>query len=721
MIRGTKAIGLSIFLLIIPVGLFASEGSGGITAVETALVIQIGVILFAVRLGAMLAQKIGVPSVLGELLAGIVIGPYALGALPLPGFPVGLFGGSMGELAVSSELYSVATIASILLLFVSGLETDLSLFLKYSLAGGVIGIGGVALSFVSGDVLGMMLFHSTVMDPRALFLGVMSTATSVGITARILSDRKKMDSPEGVTILAAAVFDDVLGIVFLAAIMGIVSLSKSAPGDTLKWGSILGIAGRAFGFWLGFTVLGLLLSKQIARFLKLFRNPALFSVLALGLALILAGIFEKQGLAMIIGAYVLGISLSKTDISQMIIEKIHGLYEFFVPLFFAVMGMLVDVHQFLSPSVLFGGLLYSAVAILAKVVGCGFPALFLGFNGKGALRIGAGMVPRGEVALIVAGIGLAGGLLNKQEFGMAILMTLVTTIIAPPVLSVALKIPGRGTRGGEKGAEAEAAVYPFPSEDVAILVSDMLVRDLQEEGFFVQLMNVEEGIVQVRKDDIAFSLEREDGNLTLRMDPADALFVKTALHEAVAQLNQRFEELRRTMDPKRLSAGLDEEGGRVDPGFRTALSSDCILLHLKGSEKEEIITELVNVLDSKGLLADRDLVLHDVLGRERSMSTGMQHGIALPHAKTEGVTRIVAALGLKPEGVDFKSLDGQPSKVFFLLISPSKQVEPHMQVLASAAALLNDEVRRTDLLSAQSVQEVSTILGLNKRESEVKK
>ena len=712
--RRLKAPSLFLFAVFLPLAAFAEETSG-IAARETSLVIQIGVILFAVRIGAVLAQRIGLPTVLGELMAGIVIGPYALGALPLPGFPAGLFAGSMGELAVSTELYSVATIASILLLFVSGLETDLSLFLKYSIAGGIVGIGGVVLSFATGDLLGMILFKTIAMDPRALFLGIMSTATSVGITARILSDRKKMDSPEGVTILAAAVFDDVLGIVFLAVVMGIAAVGKTGSGEALHWGAILAIAGRAFGFWIGFTVLGLLLSKQIARFLKIFKNPASFSILALGLALILAGVFEKQGLAMIIGAYVLGISLSKSDISQVIIEKTHGIYEFLVPLFFAVMGMLVNVRQFLIPSVLIGGLAYSLVSVAAKFVGCGLPALFLGFNVKGALRIGAGMVPRGEVALIVAGIGLSGGLLNESEFGMAILMTLITTMAAPPVLAAALRLPGRGTRAVEKGTEAEATVYAFPSDDVAVLVSDMLIRDFQGEGFFVQLMNVDEGIVQVRKDDIAFSLERKGVELILRTDPSDAIFVKTALFEAVAELNKSFEELRSTLDPKRLTKGLDEEGGRVDPGFREALSPDCIVLKLKGTDKESIITELVDTLDSRELLRDRAQVLGAVLDREKSMSTGMQHGIALPHAKTEGVERMVAALGLKPEGVDFQSLDGQPSRIFLLLASPSKQPGPHIQVLASAAALLNDEIRRADLLAAQSVDEAALILGLTKR------
>src|SRR5574344_744929 len=227
-----------------------------ITGVMANLVLQIGIILFAVRLGGFLVKKIGIPSVLGELLAGVAIGPYALGGLGFPGFPQGLFPLYSESLAVSPELYAFSTVASIILLFASGLETDLGLFLKYSVAGGIIGIFGVIFSFVFGDLVGVFLMKASFMDPRCLFLGILSTATSVGITARILSDQKKMDSPEGVTILAAAVFDDVLGILCLAVVLGIVSvLTGSGVGGTLTAGKIGAIAGRAFGIWLGFTAL----------------------------------------------------------------------------------------------------------------------------------------------------------------------------------------------------------------------------------------------------------------------------------------------------------------------------------------------------------------------------------------------------------------------------------------------------------------------------------
>jgi Kef-type K+ transport system membrane component KefB len=197
-------------ILFTAVPLFAQGDESGLTEIMTEMILEIGVILFAARLGGFLASRMGMPSVLGELLIGIVIGPYMLGGLAIPGFPEGLFPVVTGSVPVIPELYGMATIASIILLFHSGLETDLDLFLLFSLKGAVIGIGGVIFSFFAGAWAGSMITDLPMFEPSNLFMGVLSIATSVGITARILSEQRKMDSPEGVTILAAAVLDDVL-------------------------------------------------------------------------------------------------------------------------------------------------------------------------------------------------------------------------------------------------------------------------------------------------------------------------------------------------------------------------------------------------------------------------------------------------------------------------------------------------------------------------------
>ncbi|OHD15905.1 MAG: sodium:proton exchanger [Spirochaetes bacterium GWD1_61_31] len=704
-------------------GLYANS-EGGSTEAQANLVIQIGILLFAVKLGGKLAHLARVPSVLGELIAGILIGPYALGAIPLPflGFPHGLFSLTAGAaLPISPELYGISTIASIILLFVSGLETDLSLFLRYSVAGGLIGIGGVLFSFVSGDLVGVLLFGGGFMDPQNLFLGIMSTATSVGITARILSDRKKMDSPEGVTILAAAVFDDVLGIIFLAVVMGITAISQDHGGGAIQWGRIGLIALKAFGIWLGFTVVGLLLAKRIAKFLKRFKNASSFSILALGMALLLAGLFEKEGLAMIIGAYVLGLSLSKTDISHIITEKLHVLYEFFIPVFFAVMGMLVDVSQFLKPEVIIGGLVFTGVAIVAKVLGCGLPALFTGFNFKGALRIGVGMVPRGEVALIIAGIGMSAGILTPSVFGMSIMMTLITTVVAPFGLNTTLRLPGSGTRKLQAQGESETVEYQFPSEDVALLVTDTITHQLQSEGFYVKTMDIGDDIAQVRKNDTAFSMQLDGPRLEFQGTGDDIPIVHTAVFEAVATLNASFSRLKTDFDPASLNKQRADQAGPAErpPAGAAGLSAShasafdpfCVSLDLQGDSKEAVIRELLGLLQTAGKIVSVDTALAEIMAREQSMSTGMQDGIAIPHAKSDTVEHLVAAVGLKRGGMDFASLDGQPTTIVVLSLSPKKHPEAHLEFLAGVGSILHDPAKRQEILQAGNAGALAHLLG----------
>jgi Kef-type K+ transport system membrane component KefB/mannitol/fructose-specific phosphotransferase system IIA component (Ntr-type) len=682
-----------------------------VTELMAELVLQIGIIIFAVRAGGRLVKKIGIPPVLGELLAGVLIGPYALGGIGLPGFPQGVFPLGGGSLAVSVELYGFATVASIILLFASGLETDLALFLRYSLAGGLIGIGGAVFSFALGLLSGVLLLHASPMDPRCLFLGILSTATSVGITARILSDQKKMDSPEGVTTLAAAVFDDVLGIILLAVVLGIVALiSGGQGGGGLELPRILAIAGKAFGIWLGFTALGLIFAKKIAALLKLFKHSYDFSILALGIALLLAGVFEKQGLAMIIGAYIAGLSLSKTDIAAVIQERLHGLYQFFVPLFFAVMGMMVNLRELASPPVLIFGLLYTLLAILAKVAGCGIPALLLGFNGRGALRIGVGMVPRGEVALIIAGIGLASGILDNQLFGVIILMTLITTLAAPPLLNMALKLPGPGTKKPVKDEGVVTAVWEFSSGEIADLVVDKLLKNLRTEGFYIMMMNRDEGLSQARKDDISLSITEEENTVTIETVKADMPLVKTAVYEVILSLSEAIEKLRASSNPQAMKKELADLAGRASQDILGLIREDCIILDLKGETKEALITEMVDLLAARGKLLDRDLALRDVFQRENTMSTGMQHGIALPHGKTEGIEDMAVAVGVKREGVDFDSLDGEKSRLFIMVISPKKVSGPHTQFLAAIGAVLKNPQVREGVINAASPERAAELL-----------
>ncbi|MCR5289232.1 MAG: cation:proton antiporter [Treponema sp.] len=678
-----------------------------ITEVVTMLVFQLAVIIFAVRVFGKLAVKVGIPSVLGELVAGIIIGPYALGAIPLPGFAHGLFPLYSSSLAVNPELYAISSIASIILLFASGIETDLSLFIKYSVSGGIIGFGGVAISFLFGDVCTMLMLHTSFMDVRCLFLGIMSTATSVGITARILSDRKKMDSPEGVTILAAAVFDDVLGIVLLAVIMGIVSAVNG--GGSLS-GSVIGmIALKAFSIWLIFTVLSIVFSKQIARFVKLFGGTFDFTIASLGVAFILAGIFEMQGLAMIIGAYTTGLALSGTDIAPVIQERIHGLYKFFVPVFFAVMGMSVNVMELTNRSVLIFGAVYTITCVLSKILGCGGPAMGLGFNFRGALRIGAGMVPRGEVALIIAGIGLTAGVINQQEFGIVILMTLITTLAAPPILSITLKMKGRGTRKEVKTSEAQQFVWDFHNPEISAIVLNFFIEDLRSEGFYVQMMNISEGLSQARKNDVSLSLRVEGSSLIVETSAEDMGFVKGEIYEITLRLNKSLESLKALKNTAQLQYGFASAQNRVEPMLFKYLKHSVVSCDLQSTTKDGVLKEMVSLLEKSGKVINAEEVFKAILDREKIMSTGLEKGIAIPHARTDAVSEICVAIGVKKGGLDFAALDKKPTELIIMIVSPKSTESPQMQVMSAITGTLTNLQAVKDMIAATEPEKLIEI------------
>ncbi len=411
----------------------------------THLVFQLAVILAAAKVGGEICQRfLKIPPVLGELVVGIIIGPFALGQIDVPGLgPLFEAPHNGGAVPVSLELYSVSQIAAVVLLFTAGLETDLKQFLRYAGPATAVAIGGVVFPFLFG-VGATYLFKPGGLegDPllySALFVGAVMTATSVGITARVLNDINQLDSPEGVTILAAAVVDDVLGILVLTIILGL-----SEPDNSANIGSVALVGVKAIGFWLTLMVGGILLAKYISAALGSFRGAGSGIALALALAFLAAGLAESFGLAMIIGAYTIGLALSGTQLARQIEEPIMAVYHALVPIFFVVMGMLVDV------TVMGGVLLFGAVitflAILSKVVGSGLPALFAGFNRAGSWRVGIGMLPRGEVALIIAGIGLSRGLIGPDVFGVAILMTVVTTLMAPLILVPSFARGGAGKR-----------------------------------------------------------------------------------------------------------------------------------------------------------------------------------------------------------------------------------------------------------------------------------
>ena len=277
-----------------------------LTELVVHLVMQLSVIIaFAKIAGELTERYLKQPSVLGELAIGIVISPYALGSFfHIPGlgplFP--LAHGVEAGVPVSPELYSIAQIAVILLLFIAGLETNLNQFLQYARPATIIAAGGVILPFLLGDLLTVWMgFADSWMHPTALFMGAALTATSVGITARVLSDIGRLNTEEGVTILAGAVVDDVLGILILAVVVSVAATGAVSAGKV----ALIGL--KALGFWIALLAIGLASANKVAKILKeKFSSEGAWLALAVGICFFFSALSEMFGLAMIIGAYAVG-------------------------------------------------------------------------------------------------------------------------------------------------------------------------------------------------------------------------------------------------------------------------------------------------------------------------------------------------------------------------------------------------------------------------------
>ena len=684
-------------------------GEGSMSHYMNMLVLQLSIILVAAWFGGKWFKRLKFPPVLGELVAGVIIGPFALGGIALPGLGQGLFPMAASGFPVSLELYSIATIASIVLLFLAGLETDLETFLRFSFVGSVIGVFGVIFSFIAGDLVGVFLMKHiygqsvSVFHSIPLFLGVISTATSVGISTRILSDRRRLNSPEGVTILAAAVIDDVLGIIILAVIIGM------AKTHTIGWVDVSLISLKAIGMWVLATFLGIRYANEIGGLLKKVNDRSMIAVIALALALFVAGIFEKSGLAMIIGAYVMGLSLSKTDLSFLIQEKLESVQRLLVPVFFCVMGMLINLNELTSPIILKFGIIYILAAVAGKIIGCGVPSLFLNFNKRGALRIGVGMIPRGEVALIIAGIGLSMGIIDDKIFSLAIIMTFVTTLFTPPIFDRLLSVDKPVLRKKMDMEKDQTSVcFKMPNAETSTLLLSLLIPAFEEEGFYTYCLEGTEKLYHIRKNQTVITLRYRKHDCIFDCAESDVTFIHTLFYEVIAEVEGFMRRLQDLADKRDIGKNILKSSNGKSKGKKQAhsvheyLSPMAVEVDLKGETKDQVLRELVELLVRANAFNEStgNKIYRELLEREKLMSTGMQDGVALPHVKTELVKSLRFAVGIKKTAIDFDALDKKPSNIFILAVAPKKGHESYLQYLAEISKFLSSEENRQRMIDS---------------------
>lgn len=367
------------------------------------LIFELVLILVASKIAGDISVKLGQPSVLGKLLIGIVLGPTVLG------------------LVTDTEIIGeISQIGVILLMFIAGLETDLDEFKRTAKASTVVGVTGILAPLLLGYLAGIYMGLSS---QYALFLGLLLSATSVSISVQTLKEMNQLKSKEGATILGAAVIDDVLVIIALAFLMSFIGGDVNLGYVVLKKVLFFGIAILA-----AWKVVPWVMEK----FALLKVTETVLSA-ALIICFAFAYFAEYTGVAAIIGAYIAGIAISLTKFKQEVFKKVETVsYSIFVPVFFTSIGVSAQFSGVKDHLWLIIGL--SILAILTKLIGAGLGAKVSGFGWKSSFGIGAAMVSRGEVALIIAAIGLEASLLTQDLFAVLVVVILITTIATPPMM-----------------------------------------------------------------------------------------------------------------------------------------------------------------------------------------------------------------------------------------------------------------------------------------------
>ncbi len=368
--------------------------------------LYLAVILFFAKVGGIITKRLNQPEVLGQILMGIVLGLFLKQTELIT---------DMGEIGV------------ILLMFIAGLETDVNELKNSKGTSSLVAIFGVIFPFV---MVGTAVYLLTGNLLEGIFMGIVSTATSVSISVQTLREISMLRSKQGVTILGAAIIDDVIGIILLTVMIGITNPQSGS--------SITSIMLNIVALGVIIVLLGMIVIKVFNHYHGYIQRDHKSITLALVVSLLLAFISEELGIAAITGSYFAGVIFSLTGRNREITYEINKIATYvFTPLFFVGIGMSVNLSE--ASHGLKIGLVLIVFGFLGKVIGCGLGARMLGSSNRESLQIGLGMVPRAEVAIIVANLGVKLDIISRHQLSAVIALVLATTIITPPLLKLSFK------------------------------------------------------------------------------------------------------------------------------------------------------------------------------------------------------------------------------------------------------------------------------------------
>jgi Kef-type K+ transport system membrane component KefB len=369
------------------------------------LLFELFAIFVSAKVVGELFERLGLPSVLGEILAGIALGPYAL-----------------SWIQPSDTIHSIAEVGAVFVLFSAGLETSPRDLIRVGNKAAQVAIAGIVFPFILGFAYMKLRGDAS---SEAIFVGAAMVATSVGITARVLADLHVLATRTAKIILGAAVFDDILGMLLLAVVAGI------AEGGRPAWVHLGVLSAEAVGFALFMIFVAPRIVRRVGSQVEQLSTHNGSLIVALALCLFLSWLAAHIGMAAIIGAFFAGLMFADYAPQWNLLPRVDGITGFLAPFFFFAIGTRLDLRIF-TGDILVAAIIVSLLAIVSKVLGCGLP--LLGEGWPTVFRVGVGMTPRGEVALIVALVGLQSGIVLQSSYAIVVFMTAVTTMIAPPLL-----------------------------------------------------------------------------------------------------------------------------------------------------------------------------------------------------------------------------------------------------------------------------------------------
>ncbi|HXG08053.1 MAG TPA: cation:proton antiporter [Nitrososphaera sp.] len=387
------------------------------------VILSLGILLFAAKLMAELFHRIRLPVVLGELLAGIIVGPFAIGSLPL-------FNGE--PLVVLDEtVRHIGEISAVVILFVAGLHITPTEFLRGGAASFTVGSLGVLIPFF----VGYYVFTAFGLEAlQSMLVATALTATSIAISIQVLTELGRMHSSEARLILGAAIVDDILAIAALSVVTTMVQTGNIAP-DIVE---IIMLILYILGIFAALVIGAVILVPRILHVERLWQSKGSIEGIVTAVFFAAAGIAAFFGLSPIVGSFAIGMAVASTRVIRRIEEYVGKLEIIFAPLFFAIIGAQVDLRG-VNLEVLVLTAVIVTVAVVTKLAGCGLPSLIFLRNKRKSMKVGIGMVSRGEVGLIVAGVGVSAGALSSDIYTAVIIMVALTTIITPIWLKMAYR------------------------------------------------------------------------------------------------------------------------------------------------------------------------------------------------------------------------------------------------------------------------------------------